>query len=186
MTKTLRTVLAAGVAVALVAGAAAVTAAARGQGPGGGPGMMGPGPGGPDGPGFGPGRRGPGGPVGLMRGLRGLDLSEAQRESVRAIAEQHKAEFQSIGERMRTAQKALHEVEIAETLDEAAIRAKVSDRAAVEADAAVLRARVHQEVWALLTPEQQQKARELRAQLEQRMQERHQRFQQRQQQRKGL
>jgi periplasmic protein CpxP/Spy len=116
-------------------------------------------------------------------GLRGLDLSEAQRSSIRAIAANHKAEFEAIGERMRAAQKALMEVQTAETVDESAIRAKVSERAVVEADAAVLRARVQSETWALLTPEQQQKARDLRAQREQRMQEREQELKQRREQR---
>jgi protein CpxP len=181
MTKTLRTALAATLALALVAGTAAVTIAARGQGAGDGPAIGGRGPGGP---GFGPGRRGPGGPMGdLMMGLRGLDLSEAQRSSIRAIAENHKAEFEAIGERMRTAQKALRDVETAETVDESAIRAKVNERAAVEADAAVLRAKVHAEAWALLTAEQQQKARDLRAQRQQRMQQREQEFKQRREQR---
>jgi protein CpxP len=181
MTKTLRTVLAAGMAMALVAGTAAVSVAARGQAPGGGPGAWGPGPGGH-------GMRGPGGPGGpmggLMRGLRGLDLSEAQRTSIRAIAEKHKAEFEAIGDRLRVAQKALMEVETAETVDESAIRAKVTERAAVEADAAVLRARVHAEVWAQLTPEQQQKARDLRAQMEQRRGQREQQMKERREQRR--
>ena len=185
MTKTLRTVFAAGLALSLVTGTAAVSLVARGQGSGGGPEMWG-GQGGPGGPGFGPGRRGPGGPMGgVMMGLRGLDLSEAQRSSIQAIAENHKAEFQAIGERMRAAQKALAEVETAETVDESAIRARVSDRAAVEADAAVLRARVQSEVWALLTPEQQQKARDQRAQRQQRMQQREQERTQRREQRQG-
>jgi Spy/CpxP family protein refolding chaperone len=61
--------------------------------------------------------------------------------------------------------------------------------AAVDADAAVLRAKVHSEVWALLTPEQQQKARELkaqrverRAQMRERLEQRRNQRQQRQQQ----
>ena len=41
--------------------------------------------------------------------------------------------------------------------------------AAVEGDAAVLRAKVHQAAWKVLTPEQQQKAKELKGQMEQRM-----------------
>ena len=60
----------------------------------------------------------------------------------------------------------------AETSDEAAIRARSADVAAIQADAAVLRARVHQEVFSLLTAEQQAKAKELKAQAEARMKER--------------
>ena len=65
--------------------------------------------------------------------------------------------------------------------DEAAIRAKSAEVAAVQADAAVLRARVHQEVLSLLTAEQQAKVKELRAQAETRMKERAERIQERRQ-----
>ena len=64
---------------------------------------------------------------------------------------------------MQAAREALHAVVTADTFDEAAIRLKSADVAAVEADGAVLRAKVHAEVWALLTPEQQQKAKTLQA-----------------------
>ena len=60
----------------------------------------------------------------------------------------------------------------ADSVDESAIRARSAEVAAVQADAAVLRAKVHQEVFSLLTAEQQAKAKELRAQAQTRMKER--------------
>jgi len=57
-------------------------------------------------------------------------------------------------------------------VDESAIRAMSAEVAAVQADAAVLRAKVHQEVFSLLTAEQQARAKELRAQAQTRMKER--------------
>ena len=54
----------------------------------------------------------------------------------------------------------------------------------VEADGAVLRAKVRGEVWALLTPDQQQKAREIQTQMEQRMGQMRERMQQRRLQRR--
>lgn len=60
----------------------------------------------------------------------------------------------------------------ADVIDEAAIRARSADVAAVQADAAVLAARLHQEVFSLLTTEQQARARELRAERQKRQQER--------------
>lgn len=145
------------------------------------------GPGGPGGPGFGPGPRGPMGLLGdLGRGLRELNLTDAQREQMRGVAEAHAAEFKDIGDRLRTAHQGLQALITADTVDEAAIRSKSADIAAVQADAAVLRARVHQEVFSLLTAEQQAKARELRAQAETRMKERAERLQERRQRRPGL
>jgi protein CpxP len=123
------------------------------------------------GPGFGR-RGGPGamGDIGLA--LRQLDLSDAQREQVRGIMNSHQAAFTEIGDRLRTAHQGLQEAVSADTVDEAAIRAKSTEVAAVQADAAVLRARVRQEVVSILTAEQQAKAKELRAAAETRMKER--------------
>ncbi|MEZ5286368.1 MAG: Spy/CpxP family protein refolding chaperone [Vicinamibacterales bacterium] len=132
------------------------------------PGMQRRGPG-PGGPGF-------GGPMGLLgelgRGLRQLGITDAQREQMRGVAQAHEAEFKEIGDRMRTARQGMDDLITADTIDENAIRAKSAEVAAVEADAAVLRARVHQELFSLLTAEQQTKARELRAEAKSRMQER--------------
>ncbi len=125
----------------------------------------------PTGPGFGP-RGGPGGRAGIDLPLRQLDLSDAQREQVRAIRNTHQAAFKEIGERLRTAHQGLRGAVGADALDEAAIRARSADVAAVEADAAVLRARVRQDVFSILTAEQQARAKELRAAAETRMKER--------------
>ncbi len=169
MTRTWQRMVATALGVALVAGAGAATIAAREQGPGR-PGMMG--------------RRGPGGPGGALGlPLRGLDLSQTQREQVRATLDGHKAEFEAIRTRMRDARRALDAAVTAQTFDEPGVRQKSVDVAAVDADAAVLRAKVHSEVWALLTPEQQTKARELLAQRAQRQAQARERFEQRRQER---
>ncbi len=131
------------------------------------------GPGGPGGPGFGPGRgRGPMGLLGeLGRGFRQLDLTDAQREQIRGIVDSHQSAFKEIGDRLRAAHLGMDALVTADTVDEAAIRAKSAEVAAVQADAAVLRARVHQDVFSVLTAEQQAKAKELRAQRETRQKE---------------
>jgi Spy/CpxP family protein refolding chaperone len=140
-------------------------------GPGGGrgPGMMGQGIMGPGGPG----RGGPGGgPFGMFGpGLHALDLTDAQRQQVQTIMESHRDEQRAIGERMRTARKALQEAIAADTFDEAAIRAKAAEVGAIEADAAVLQAKVHAAVFAILTPDQVKKAKELQTERENRMKE---------------
>lgn len=157
-----RAFIAAGL-VAILAGGSAVALA---QGPGG--------------------RRGPGGPG--MRGpaaflnLRGLDLTEAQRDQVRAIMESHKAEFDQVRSRSRDAHRAFAEAARAESIDEAALRTRSADVAAAMADEAILQAKVRGEMLNVLTAEQKQKLQEQRAARQQRMQKRQQERQQRQQQ----
>jgi len=174
MTTMLRTT--AIVSILAVSGLALATTFAQDGPPPGEPGAhrRGPGPGGPDGFG-GPG--GPmGGPMGLLGelgpGLRALELTDAQREQIRGIAKTHEAEFREIGDRLRTAHESVNALVTADTVDEAAIRARSGELGAVEADAVVMRARVHQEVFSVLTAEQQAKARELRAQMQERSKQR--------------
>jgi protein CpxP len=115
------------------------------------------------------GGRGPGGMFGLP--LRELDLTDAQREQVKAIMASHRDEQKAAGDKMMAARKALHEAIAAETFNEAAIRAAAGEVGAAEADAAVLQAKIHGEVFAILTPEQVKKAKELRSEMENRMKE---------------
>jgi len=136
--------------------------AGQGSGGPGGAGMMGPGPGMRGGPG--------GGPFGMIGPeLRMLDLTDAQHQQVRAILDSHKDELKAIGDRMQTARQALYDAITADAVDETAIRTKAADVALVDADAAVLHAKMHAAVFAVLTPEQQQKAKELRGTRENRM-----------------
>ena len=127
------------------------------------------GPGGPGGPsGFfgGPGGFGRGGFGGPMALLRQLDLTDEQRAQVRQVMESHRDELRAVGERVMAAHRAQEDAVTAPQFDEQVIRAKSAELAAVEADAAVLRAKLHSEVFALLTPEQQAKAAELKTQRE--------------------
>jgi protein CpxP len=121
--------------------------------------------------------------MGILPELRGLDLTDTQKEQVKAVLDSHKSEMEAIGTRMRTARKALNDAVTADTFDEGAIRAKSADVAVVDADGAVLRAKVRGEVWALLTAEQKQKAHDIQTQMAQRMGQMRERMQQRRQQR---
>ena len=154
MTKKLGLYFAAGL-LAVVA-TAAVPLVAQGPPPGGGP--MGRG-------GFGPGMRGPGGPGGPgMLGIPpGIDLTEEQRTQVRGIMESHRDQMQQVGEKVRTAREGLQALIEADTLDEAAVRAKAAEVGAAEADAAIMQAKIRAEVYQILTPEQLQKVKDFRA-----------------------
>jgi protein CpxP len=176
MTK--RILITAGLVAALVGGTAVGFAQGPGPGPGG-PGMRGRG---MQGPGVQrPGRvQRRGGPQADL-GLRGIDLTEAQREQVQSIRKSHQAEFQAAARALGAAHRAFGEA--ARAGDEAAIRASSTAVANAMADEAVLRAKVRSEVHALLTPEQQQQLKDREAQMQKRMQERQQRQKERQQQR---
>jgi periplasmic protein CpxP/Spy len=123
------------------------------------------GPGGPGGPGRG-GAMGPGGPMML---LRGLDLTDAQKDQVKSIMQSHADERKALGDRARTAHQALQAAITADSVDEALIRQRSADVAAVDADIAVAEARVHAEIWQILTPEQKTKAKEFQAKAQERM-----------------
>lgn len=157
-----KTFAAAAVAVVAVAGGASVLA----QG----------GPGGFGHRGFG----GPFGRAGVGLPLGALDLTDEQRTQVKGIFEQHRDEMRKAGERVRAAFRAQQDAVVAQPVDEGAIRAKSAELAAAQADAAIVRARIHSQVFQVLTPEQQQKAQELRAKRAERMNQERERFQQRQ------
>jgi protein CpxP len=106
------------------------------------------GPGGPGGPGgF--------GPMGMLPMLgRAVALTDAQKDQLKAIADSHADEWRSLADRERTARAALNDAVTADAIDEAAIRQKSAEVAAVDADMAVARAHAHAEVWKILTADQ--------------------------------
>ena len=116
--------------------------------------------------------------------LRQLELTDAQREQVRGIVSARSGDFKSIAERLRVAREAERAAVTRVPVDESEVRARVSETAAIEADAAVLRARVHEQIYQVLTPEQQQKAKTLQAEREKRRAERQERMKQRDEQRR--
>jgi Spy/CpxP family protein refolding chaperone len=152
MTTRMRT-LSAIAAAAIVVGAGISTVAGQGR----------PGDGG-QGRGFGGPGRGPGF-SGAMPMLRQLDLSDAQREQIRALTDaQRNQSDQAPGRKLMELQRSLETALFADTPDHAQIdqlRASIS-----EAEAAALGARIDMQlkIAQILTPEQRQKARELVAQ----------------------
>src|SRR5262245_13837592 len=147
-----------------IAGAAiaSVYAAARDQNTSQPPGpFSGRGPGGRGGPGRG---MGPGGPMGLLPMIgRELQLTDSQRDQVKAIADSHRDEWQALAGRARTAHEALEAAVTGDTIDETLIRQKSADVAAIEADMAVSRAHAYAEVVQILTADQKAKLQTLKA-----------------------
>jgi Spy/CpxP family protein refolding chaperone len=165
-TMTKRMLIAAGLVAALAGG----TAVSFAQGPGG-----------PGGPGI-ERQRGPRGGPRIDFGLRGVQLTESQREQVQSIMQSHRTEFENAAKALRDAHRAFGDATRAATIDEAAIRQHSTAVASAMADDAILRAKVRAEVHALLTPEQQQQLKDREAAMQKRVQERQQRLQPRQRQ----
>jgi protein CpxP len=141
---------------------------------------------GPDG--RGPGKRGGFGRMahgGAGLPLRQLDLTDAQREQVRGIVTARSAEMKTIHEKLRTARTAEHAAVTRVPVDENEVRARVTETAAIQADLAVIRARMHEQVYQVLTPEQQQKAKTLQSERQKQRAERMERAKQRRQQRQA-
>jgi periplasmic protein CpxP/Spy len=136
------------------------------------------GPGGPGGPhglmGRG-GRGGSGGPgMGVLRPmmLQRLDLTDAQKERVKGIVDSRHEEMRAVRDRAMKAHAALEAAITGDTFDEATVRTRAAEVAIVDADAAVHRARVYNEVYQILTPDQQNKLKTIQANMQKRMQNR--------------
>lgn len=109
--------------------------------------------------GMGPGRGGPGGPggPGPMAFLRGVDLTDAQREQIRAIMGEHREN--APGQRMHELEQQLQLAILADTPD-TRIEGLKSAIAAASAEQLAMRIEVESKVAQILTPAQRAQARE--------------------------
>ena len=105
---------------------------------------------------------------GRMRLGERLGLTEEQRGKIKTVFESHKAELGPLAQKMMSERKTLRELMQADKVDEAAIRAQAAKVAALEADRAVARAKIMQEIRPLLSAEQKQRLQELKAEWEKR------------------
>jgi protein CpxP len=137
---------------------------------------QGPRAGGPGGPG-GRGGRGPFGRGGLP--LAELQLTDAQKEQVREIRSRHESQIRDAESRLETARRAQMNAVEAVPADETKITALTQDLTQAEVDAAIQASRLNTEIWSVLTPEQQTKLKELRAQRQSQNEQRRGQFQQR-------
>ena len=115
----------------------------------------------------GPGRfGGPGGPMGMLPMLgRAVNLTDAQKDQIKAIADSHKDEWKAIFDRERTAREGLNAAISADTVNDALVRQKSAEVASVEADAAVARAHAHAEVLQILTADQKAQLKTMQSQM---------------------
>src|SRR5262249_15036252 len=113
------------------------------------------GPGGPGGFGMGPGMRGPMGmgPGGLPLGQ--LNLSESQQSQVRDIMQRYSSDMQQAAGKQRDAREAQLKAIETVPLNEGLVRSTTDALATAEAEAAVIQARIYNDVFAILTADQQ-------------------------------
>ena len=97
--------------------------------------------------------------------LQGLNLSEAQRDRVFAIMHAQAPALREQGKAVRKAREEMCALTFSGEFDEGRARAAAQKASQAMADMAMLRARTHNEVFKVLTPEQQA---QLRARLERR------------------
>ena len=112
------------------------------------------------------------GPMGFGPGFRELDLTDDQKAQLKSIADSHRDEFRAAAEKVRAIRESMRSLVDAESINESAIRAKSAEIASAEADVMILNAKVRQESMQVLTPEQQQKLKDLRASHEGQMRQR--------------
>jgi protein CpxP len=97
-----------------------------------------------------------------------LGLSDQQKKQIKEIFEKDRTACKPVMEKLFTERKALMSLEQASPVDEAAIRAQAGKVASVEADLAVMRAKVGEQVRKVLTAEQNKKLQEIRQKQESR------------------
>jgi Spy/CpxP family protein refolding chaperone len=105
---------------------------------------------------------GPGGPG---RFLRELDLSDEQRQKIRALFEE--VEATGVPGRLREARESLQDA-IESGADEATLRQQASQLGEAEGDAAVEWARMRARIQEVLTPEQRKELEQLKQDAEER------------------
>jgi len=111
-------------------------------------------------------RMGEGAATGFSRMLQGLGLDEAQRDRIFGIRHAAAPALREKGKAMRAAHQELAAVAMATEYDAARAKAAAERLARATADLAELRARTHNEVFRVLTPEQQKQLQERRARMQ--------------------
>jgi Spy/CpxP family protein refolding chaperone len=121
-----------------------------------------------------------GGPGGDLP-LRALELTDEQRQQVRAITDRHKTNMQSAGQQLRQAFEAQRTAIQTSPVDESQIRSTTEALATAQTAMAIERAQIRSEILAILTPDQQQKLSQIQAEREARRKQRMDRVQKRRQ-----
>jgi Spy/CpxP family protein refolding chaperone len=101
--------------------------------------------------GYGPGRH-------FDRIADDLDLTAEQQKQARAILDAEREKSEALRRQMRDGREKMREIAWKSPIDEAAIRKLTAEQAKTKTDLIVSKAQARDKVYALLTPEQKEKA----------------------------
>lgn len=107
---------------------------------------------------------GKGGDVFLQKMAKELKLTAAQQAQVKAIISADRVKSAPLMEKMEEKREQLFEAATAEKFDEAAVRTLVAQKAELEVEMTVSRAKIRNSINAVLTPEQRAKVEIMRPQ----------------------
>lgn len=96
----------------------------------------------------------------LARMSKTLDLSAEQQEKIKAIMEEHRNKVAPLRQNLDESRDKLRQTAKAGTFDEAAVRTLAANQATAKTELMVERARVKNQIHAVLTPEQRKLAEE--------------------------
>ena len=116
----------------------------------------------------------------VMLPLRQLGLSDAQQQQVRQLMQQFREQSRTLVDQVRAAEDARRTAVEAVPVDEGRIRAAMQQLFDRQTELAIQQARLHSDIRALLTSEQQQQLDKLRAEREARFKQRQERVRERQ------
>ena len=105
---------------------------------------------------------------GEMRALRGLDLTEAQRDQIFKIHHDQAPAFRDQMKKVRASREELQKLARADKFDQAAVRRAADTQAKAISDMAVMRVQAANQVRQVLTPEQRTKLDQARQEREKR------------------
>lgn len=92
-----------------------------------------------------------------------LDLTDQQKAEFKSIMQKERPTVHPLMQQSRALEQQLHQYAEG-TYDEAKVRTLANQKAQIEAELTVQRTRIHNELFQVLTPDQQAKAKELEAQ----------------------
>jgi protein CpxP len=97
--------------------------------------------------------------------MQRLNLTQAQKDQMKAFRDLQQKDSQAVGERMKVTRQQLQEVMKADIPDEAAVKAAAGAMATVQSEQIVLHARAKAQMMKVLTPEQQAQLKQQRARM---------------------
>ena len=108
------------------------------------------------------GELGRGGDAFMQKMAKDLKLTDAQQEKVKAIITYDREKNSPLMEKMEEKREQFFEAATAEKFDEAAVRTLAAQKAELEVEMTVSRAKIRSSINAVLTPEQRAKAEKMR------------------------